>query len=451
VTRNSRELTRAELRAKRRKTKTFIARLELGMIVGVLALVVVGGVVFYNQIPGVKASKAIAAGNEYADSADYEQAITSYASAIELDSTKVEAYSNMAGAYLSLDDTESAKTILYNGWENTQNESLLSNYYAVILNEAVSQINSGEGSMDTVASMVSVLSENPTSSDAIELISKAYSYAWDNSDDNGNDITFWDADDSFATYDEIMVSLMDTYEANPSEDIAALITEYIVPSKDSVYIKYEDVEEYALLLARVSSLGLSNDETTSLYNCFTDAENVLGIFSDIFSKVDAGDIDALRDFIVTDEFVSLRDVFLNNEETCQQNTTYIPVSREGIILERESGVWTYRFMDYEENPSTEGVLTLWANFLEDDGIQRNAISYEPGSTEDSYYPHTTYTVTYLYSNVTINGTLTPKMNYRLSTTVENSADESEETIIVDWGGDNESTMDTETIGKKMTP
>ena len=446
----NRELSRAELRAKKRRTKTFVARLEFGMIIFTLTLVIGGGVVAYNQIPGVKANRAIAAGNEYVYSEEYEQAIDSYADAIELDSSKVEAYSNMAGAYLSMDDTESAKNILYNGWENTHNESLLSNYYAVILNEAVSKINAGEGDIDTISSMVSVLAENPTNADALELVSSAYSHAWGEYDENGNDVTLWSGD-AFTTYDQVMISLMDTYEATPSQELGEIITKYATPASATVYIKYSDVAEYSLLLERLTSLGLSNSETESLQSCFTDAQSVLGVFSDIFTKVDAGDIEALRDFVVSDEYVALRDVFLNNEETVLQNTTYVPVSREGLVLEQDSDTWTYRFMDYEENPSTAGVLTLWANFLEDDGIQRNAISYEPGSEGDSYYPHTTYTVTYLYSNVTINGKLTPKMNYRLSTVVESSAEESEETIVVDWGGDNESTMDTETIGKKMTP
>ncbi len=451
MTGTKKELSRAQIRAKKRKTRTFIARLELGMIVGTLAIVVIGGVVFYNQIPGVKASKAIAAGNEYADSADYEQAIDSYSSAIELDSSKVEAYSNLAGAYLSIDDTESAKATLYSGWENTQNETLLSNYYAVILNEAVSEINSGNGSIDTIASMVSVLTEDPTNADALELISAAYSHAFGNYNDEGAEVTFWDYEDSFSTYDQVMVALMDAYEASPSEELGNIIAKYSAPAGDQFYIKYSDIAEYSLLLERMESLGLSTEESSSLHECFTNADEVLAVFSDIFAQVDDGNIEALREFVVSDEYLALRDIFLNNEETVQQNTTYVPISREGLVLEKDSDLWTYRFMDFDENPSTAGVLTLWANFLEDDGIQRDAISYEPASTEDSYYPHTTYTVTYLYSNVTVNGTLTPKMNYRLSTLIEDSADESEETIVVDWGGDNESTMDTETIGKKMTP
>ncbi|MCR4901840.1 MAG: tetratricopeptide repeat protein [Butyrivibrio sp.] len=451
MTGNRRQLTRAEIRAKKRRTKVFIARLELGLVVFGLFGSVIGGVILYNQLPGVKASKAVAAGNEYKESAEYQQAIESYENAIEIDASNLEAYSNMAGAYLSLEDTESAKTVLYSGWENTQSEALLNNYYAVVLNEAVKKINAGEGDMETVASMINVLSMDPDNADALELVSSAYSYAFGSTDDSGNNLTFWESDDAFDTYDKAMVSLMDTYEENPSDELSAIITKYLVPASDSVYFKYEDAAEYTLLLERAASLGLSTAESDSLEACFGDASGVLSVFEGIFSEVDSGNIEALREFVVSEDYITLRDAFLNNEETILQNTTYVPVSREGLVLERTDGTWTYRFMSFDENPSTQGVLTLWANFLEDDGIQRNAISYEPAGDDSGYYPHTNYTVTYLYSNVTINGTLTPKMNYRLSTEIFTSESESEETIVVDWGGDNESTMDTETIGKKMTP
>jgi len=59
VASRNRELSRAELRAKKRRTKTFVARLEFGMIIFTLTLVIGGGVVAYNQIPGVKANRLL--------------------------------------------------------------------------------------------------------------------------------------------------------------------------------------------------------------------------------------------------------------------------------------------------------------------------------------------------------------------------------------------------------
>ena len=133
-----------------------------------------------------------------------------------------------------------------------------------------------------------------------------------------------------------------------------------------------------------------------------------------------------------------------------ENTTYIPICREAIILNNNEGKWSYRFLDFEENPTTAGVITMWANYFEDDGIQRNSISYEPASIEDNYYPHTKYSVTYLYSYITSGrSTKVAKLNYRLSTSVFLQDGEAEETIVGDWGGPDEWTMDIDTIESRI--
>ena len=69
-------------------------------------------------------------------------------------------------------------------------------------------------------------------------------------------------------------------------------------------------------------------------------------------------------------------------------------------------------------------------------MQRICISYEPKATQEDYYPHTTLEFIYLYSNVTINGELVPKMNYRFETRVATEEGTTTQ-LIGDWGGDNE--------------
>ena len=141
-------------------------------------LAVVAGYTVYNHLPTVKVSKAIAAGDKYKNDEDYESAIDSYSEAIQIDSHSVKAYSNMAGAFLSIDDFESAKQVLYDGWQNTENSSLMDNYHTVVLNEAVDAMNDQRADMDTALAILSVLKENNTNSDAIMLLGEACFSRW---------------------------------------------------------------------------------------------------------------------------------------------------------------------------------------------------------------------------------------------------------------------------------
>ncbi|MBR5360983.1 MAG: hypothetical protein IK123_08865, partial [Lachnospiraceae bacterium] len=392
--------------------------------------------------------------------AEYDAAIDSYTKAIEIDSKSVIAYSNMAGAYLSIDDPESAKKILYNGWENTENEELLDNYHAVILNEAVDKMNRKETDIDVVDSMVTVLEEDNGNTDAIELIDAAYSRCFEEA--YGDDINALFRPDhvkdksdgvsecSFEKYSSVVDRMINVYNTAPSEELKKIIREYMIPMEDSFTLNVEDVPEYNGLLEKAMAITGSDENIDSFMACLDDSQKVQGIFADIFTQLDVGNVDELRKFVVSDEYIALRDIFLNKDETPQENTVYVPISREAIILNRKDDKWSYRFLSFEENPSTAGVITLWANYFEDDGVQRSSISYEPASIEDNMYPHTKYSVTYLYSYITSgNSTRVAKMNYRLDTTIERRDGTVDETIVGDWGGANEWVMDIDTIESRI--
>jgi tetratricopeptide (TPR) repeat protein len=426
---------------KRRKKKFHIDFTRIGIIAATTVVFLGAGVVIYNHLPSVKVDKAIAAGDKYSMNADYEAAIDSYSEAIEIDSHSVTAYSNMAGAYLSIDDIESAKKTLYDGWQNTENEALLGNYHAVIMNEAVESLNNGTADLGTIKTVVSVLARDSDSEDAIELLNSAYDVLFD------EDFVF-----SYGEYSDFLNEIISIYSQYPSEELKDLLVKYATPGESSFTISVEDAASYNELLKRIENEAGSSETLASMRNCFDNSVEVLGIFDDIFTQLDVGNVDELRSFVVSDEYLKLRDVFLNGQETPQENTTYVPISRENMILNFNEGKWTYRFCDFEENPSTAGVITLWANYFEDDGIQRNSISYEPASIEDNYYPHTKYSVTYLYSYITSGGsTKVAKMNYRLDTTITNQDGEEIETIVGDWGGPNEWTMDIDTIESRIKP
>ncbi|MBQ7615172.1 MAG: tetratricopeptide repeat protein [Butyrivibrio sp.] len=442
-----------------RKNRTDIRK--IAGIAAVTVSVAAVGFIIYSHLPFVKVNKAIAAGNKYKESAEYQAAIDSYETAIRIDKHSVTAYSNMAGAYLSIDDSEFAKKILYDGWKITENTALLDNYHAVILNEAVSAMNNKTADMGTVSTIATVLEADNSNNDAVALLDAAYSRVFNDAYSYNADALFrsdastysgenGSAVFSYGEYEELINKLITIYAAAPSEDLKEVIIKYATPGDISFTMNYSDVPDYENLLRKIEDQVGGSDNISSMKLCLSDAVKVQGIFAGIFEQLDVGNVDELRRFVVSDEYLKLRDIFLNNEETPQENTTYVPISREAIVLNNNDGKWSYRFLDFEENPATKGVITLWANYFEDDGVQRNSISYEPGSVDGNYYPHTKYSVTYLYSYITSgNSTKVAKMNYRLSTVVSREDGSVEETIVGDWGGPNEWIMDIDTIESRI--
>lgn len=430
---------------------------KAAILVAAATAVAVMGLVIYNHIPFVKVNQSIAAGNKYAESADYEAAIEAYEKAIKIDSKSVAAYSNLAGAYISLGDNEAAKNTLHDGYENTANELLLRDYHTLVLNEAVGEMNDSSTDFTTVSKVVAVLEENPDNENAIELLEAAYDRCFNDSYDYDVNALFRkDAcslegkTSSYNEYADLINRMLSVYEAAPSERLAAAIRKYAVPSSDSFTINTDDAASYRALLNDVTTKLGSDAVIDSVIRCLENSESVLGTFADIFVQLDVGNVDELRDFIVSDQYVALRDVFLNNQETPQENTTYIPISREAIILNRNDDGFSYRFLSYEENPDTQGVITVWANYFEDDGVQRKSISYEPADLSGEHYPHTKYSVTYLYTYTTSGkSTKVAKMNYRLDTTITYEDGSEHKETVCDWGGPDEWLMDTDTIEARI--
>lgn len=447
--------TRRKRRSGHKNRKTII------ITAAALAIVLAAGFALYGHLPFVKVNKAIAAGNRFSEEEDYEAAIDSYSKAIEIDKKAVAAYSNMAGAYLSIEDCESAKQVLYDGWQNTDNTGLLDNYHRVIMNEAVDAMNTHTSDLSDVSDVVSILSDNSGNEDAIKLLDEAYLRVFDDAygyspnalfrkdavseDEKGDNVTY-----SFDEYNRLVSSMIAAYEIGQSADLADVILKYATPGMASFTMNTEDIPKYDNLLSQVQAKVGDTDEISSMRACLGNAVTVSDTFADIFTQLDVGNVDELRDFVVSDKYLQLRDIFLNNMDTPQENTTYVPISREAVIFDKNEEKWTYRFLDFEENPDTKGVITLWANFFEDDGVQRNAISYEPASIEGQLYPHTKYTVTYLLSYTTKGkSTKVAKMNYRLETEITDESGETARTIVGDWGGPDEWVMDLDKIESRI--
>ncbi len=454
--RNARKKTQ-----KKKKPKLTINLAKIGLFLIAVAITAGIGYAVYTHMPGIRLDKAIASGDKLAQEADYEAAIEAYSEAIAIDSTSVKAYSNMAGAYLSIDDIENAKATLMEGYQNTQDKSLLDNYHVIVLNQAVAQMNNQTADMDTVLLIASVLEADGSNSDAVKLLKDAYERVFESNYGYDKDAFFRADSDTYSSengsktysyeqYEKLINDLMSIYAASPTMALKDCILLYAVPNLSSFTMDLDDAASYLTLLENIESTIGTSDTIASMKECLTDQQNVSGIFADIFAQLDVGNVDELRDFVVSSNYIALRDTFLKGQYTPQENTTYIPISREAIILNSKDGKWSYRFLNFEENPGTDGVITLWANFFEDNGVQRSVISYEPKTVGESYYPHTQYTVTYLKSYTTSgNSTKVAKMNYRLDTTIETSEDNIDETIIGDWGGPDEWIMDIDTIESRI--
>lgn len=418
----------------RRKRIDFFRRLGFLLVSTIVA--VVSGYLTYIHIPLVKVNKALAAGDAHIENADYEEAINSYSKAIAIDPDTASAYSDLARAYLAIDDKESAMSTLHTGWETTGNKTLLSNYHAVILNEAVAEMNSGNTDLGTVSKIVDVLEEDNTNKDALQLVNASYSRL--------------EEDSYFEEYAELVGRIIDANQGSEGEDLKNAIDKFIVPSDSCFTVKVSDIDAYIELIDRAENAVGVFDKAEGVKACLVNAKEVLGMFSGIFEQLDIGNVDELRDFVVSDEYIKLRDIFLNKEETPQENTVYIPISREKIILNCRDGKWSYRFLDFDENPTTAGVITIWANFFEDDGVQRSSVSYEPASIAGNRYPHTKYLVTYLYSYITKgNSTKVAQLNYRLEIEIQLPDGTTKESVIGDWGGSNEWEMDIDTIESRI--
>ena len=172
----------AERKRRRRRARRRIVVLEWALIACVVfVLIGAGGYVVWN-LPSLKLSRELNAGMEYTQEEAYDAAIEPYENALKIDSTSVEAYRCMAGAYINMQEDSQAKQILFDGWENTQDEGLLEYYCTVILNEAVAEINSDAVNAGTIEKIADVLERHALKEEAVELLGTACSRWMDAAD-----------------------------------------------------------------------------------------------------------------------------------------------------------------------------------------------------------------------------------------------------------------------------
>ncbi len=406
-----------------------------------MLLIVAGsGAAIISNLPQTRVSKQLKAGDVLVKEEDYVEAIASYQAALEIDSKSVEAYRAMAGAYLTSDDVKSAEQILYDGWENTQDEGLLQYYCAVMLNEAVEEINNQSCTFHTVSKCITVLEKDSENADALNLMEACCQrllQTADSTEENTQFCTTMDCDNTcgFSQYLDILERLSAIYDTTGKDEIKSLIRMYSVPDMDTMVFNLSHITKYRDLLNRIRTIE-DYQEVEQIITCLDKALWVQDTFTPAFAAFDSGEFEPIKEFINSEVYLAIRDEFIAGTMEYWYGKTYIPVSREKMRLQRTDSGYQFSFLDYVECPETAGVIQVWGAKQEDAGVQRAAISYEPASTDGSDYPHITYEIIYLYSNVKIGGDYVPQMNYRFET--KTATEEGITTdLIGDWGGAHE--------------
>lgn len=417
------ELPLAEKRRRRKRARRRVVFLERLLVACVIAAFLGGAGYFIWNIPSLKLTRQLDAGKEYTQKEAYDAAIKAYENALEIDSASVEAYRCMAGAYLGMEDEGHAKQILLDGWQNTQDEGLLKYYCTVLLNEAVAEINDDRVSWETVEKIEDVLRQNMLEEEALEVMETACGRLKEQIES---------VDLDFASYLQMAQYLLDFYASTGLEGMKEAVSGFGWLAQEEMELPMEYVDAYLSILEDANSL-MEMPERSEMIACLHKVKEVQAQFADLFVQMDAGNYEAAKDFIVTDGYLQIRDAFINGTMEYWDGSTYIPVSREYVILKQKDGKCSFEFPDYDANEETAGVLTVWGNEMTDNGVQRSSLTYEPAKEGEEYYPHTEYVISYMCSNVQRKNGYVSDMNYHFETRVHTESATST-TMIGDWGG-----------------
>lgn len=433
-------VTKNDARERRRKRRKRVVLIEKTIISALVAAILVGGgLLVYNLLPGVKVAKQLEEASAYMETEAYEDAIASCEEALEIDSSSVQAYRTMAGVYLTQEEVDSAERVLYQGWETTQDESLLQYYCTVLLNEAVADINNQSCTLKTLEKCVAVLEKDFDNADAYRLMGVCYERLFEAEPEQQGLLCEANIDGAcgFKMYQDLILRLLLVYEENPTEELLAEITRFAVPGTEIFNLEVEHLQEYGELLSRITAYA-DSEEIKQLAACTQKAVEMQEFFAEAFTIFESGEFEAIKEFMNKEEYIAIRDDFINGTMEYWHGKTYIPVSREKMKFVKEENGWMFAFANYEEYEDTRGVINVWGAKQEDAGVQRLCISYEPAGEE--YYPHTTYEFIYLYSNVQIGNEYVPMMNYRFETRVA-TPEGTTTKLIGDWGGEHEWTTE----------
>ncbi|WP_248405921.1 OCRE domain-containing protein [Butyrivibrio fibrisolvens] len=361
---NDEDIARAQKKAR------FWKAFDIGQIVLIFVLLFVclfGTYKLYQNMTAVRFTRALALAQSAQNNGDYADAIKYYEQAIGVDSKSLIAYEELANCYATLNDTENVMNVLYNGWLNTSDQSLLDNYISLKLNSVIATIQTSGGSFEAVEDVLDVLKIDGSNEDALQLLSTLYSYCMIDKNSSGDSVLFWSMDEDEATFDqyiEAVSSMLDIYEIYPSDELEMLIARYIIPEGNVVWINTKNCSDYALLVKDARTLLGESSSLNSFIACLEDADKVSGVFDSIWPLIESGDVEPFRDFMISDDVISLKEYLISGEDQYLELEMENAFCQEGIVMTLEDNLWTYHFPDFSENPATKGVITLQLTYDE---------------------------------------------------------------------------------------
>ena len=434
--RNHETIHQNRKKKRRKKRRRIVLMQKVGIGAAVLA-VIAGGIYGYNQLPSVKVDKCISQAKEYEEVQDYESAIASYEEALEIESTTVKTYQYMANLYIDMEDYKSAEEILYKGVEETQDSQIQESYHTVMLNESVYEVNEASCSFITVDRCLEILATDNTKTSAYELLDTCYDRLCEIVDENGINTVLASEEEGlgFENYKAVVEKMISLYEKDQKAEMKELLLKYIGIQAENVLIPMEDYNTYMELVEKVDAVA-TNDHLEDLKACLEKSVEIYDLFAPVLKEFEAGNYEVARDFIVSDEYVAIRDAFIEETMEYWNGKTYIPVSDIGIKLHYIDDAWKFSFVDEEKKAAEYGYIKVWGFKWLDNGHQRTAISYVPVSETEEYYPLTEYSMMYWWStpiNMELTENTYARMNFRFE---ENIYTEEGKTTkaINDWGG-----------------
>ena len=429
------QMNKDEARKRRvRRRKRVVMAQKIGVVAGgVVLLCTVTGVVLFNM-PGMKAGFFTSKAEKMAEKEQYEEAITYYKSALSYQSTNPSTYQSMARMYLQMNDYEDASAILQQGMEATGDEAVKESYITVLLNDAIEDMNSENYSWETADSVLTVLKEDASQEKAYDVLDAFYSRFVSATDESGTNELLMDGD-NFDSYIRVLEELLAVYEAGPSEQLKDQLYQYAFLNSETVKLPVEQLNTYASILEKTASV-LGTEDELEWIPALKKAQEVHEFFTPMLREFEAENYEVARDFIVSDEYIAIRDAFIDGEMQYWENTTYQVVSDIGVAFHLTDGKRTFSFMDEEPSEARQGFIKVWGFRWVDNGHLRTGISYVPVQENASSETYKEYEIMYWWStakNVALAESTYAKMNYRFETRIYSAEGMSAE-VINDWGG-----------------
>ena len=411
------------------------------MIAGTAAMVVImaAATAVYWNLPNTKLGRYMNRASGYMEAAQYAEAKEAYEAVLEIDQTNELAYRGLADDYLAQDMQKEAEEILHEGYEKTGSEVLLQNYRATVLNDVVSAINAGTADWSTAGRCLDILEETPSDTDAVKLLTtltprllqaeEVFDFYLEDKNGSSKDTT---------EYELVVERIMTLAQANAGTFLPVLES-YLIPETQRILISLCSKDAYGRLLEKASALGV--EEAGKMLACLDKQQQISDFFAPMFTEFENENFKAAKDFIVTDEFVAIRDSLIQGTMEYWKYNSYVSVNREAVELERTEDGWCFSYLTDDALVNPEGIIRILAVTMKDLGVQRSCIEYVPAYDPEHYYPHKEYEIVYWNTMVsgiaTDNTNVVSRMNYRFAEKIYYET-VMEANMIYDWGGKNES-------------